>query len=89
MLRSEEVKLVSVWKLQRPLPVPVVDDGVGQVVQTGNAVKLLSVMLLTIISLVFWLKSASGIEGGYFGLTEFSRLPREALRGVAAVAQPL
>ncbi len=42
-------------------------------------------MLLAIISLVFWLQSAKGIEGGYFGLTEFSRLPREALRGVAAV----
>lgn len=42
-------------------------------------------ILLTIISLVFWLQSAKGIEGGYFGVTEFSRLPREALRGVAAV----
>jgi ABC-2 type transport system permease protein len=41
--------------------------------------------LLTIISLVFWLQSAKGIEGGYFGLSEFSRLPREALRGVTAV----
>lgn len=41
--------------------------------------------LLTIISLVFWLQSAKGIEGGYFGLTEFSRLPREALRGVTNV----
>lgn len=41
--------------------------------------------LLTIISLVFWLQSAKGIEGGYFGLSEFSRLPREALRGVANV----
>jgi len=41
--------------------------------------------LLAIISLVFWLQSAKGIEGGYFGLTEFSRLPREALRGVAQV----
>ena len=41
--------------------------------------------LLGIISLVFWLQSAKGIEGGYFGLTEFSRLPREALRGVAQV----
>lgn len=41
--------------------------------------------LLMIISMVFWLQSAKGIEGGYFGLTEFSRLPREALRGVAAV----
>jgi len=41
--------------------------------------------LLSIISLVFWLRSASGIESGYFGLTEFSRLPREALRGVASL----
>jgi ABC-2 type transport system permease protein len=41
--------------------------------------------LLTIISLVFWLQSAKGVEGGYFGLTEFSRLPREALRGVTNV----
>jgi ABC-2 type transport system permease protein len=41
--------------------------------------------LLTIISLVFWLQSAKGIEGGYFGLSEFSRLPREAFRGVANV----
>lgn len=41
--------------------------------------------LLAIISLVFWMQSAKGIEGGYFGLTEFSRLPREALRGVASV----
>lgn len=41
--------------------------------------------LLAIISMVFWLQSAKGIEGGYFGLTEFSRLPREALRGVANV----
>ena len=38
--------------------------------------------LLAIISLVFWLQSAKGIEGGYFGLSEFSRLPREALRGI-------
>lgn len=42
-------------------------------------------MLLTIISLVFWVQSAKGIEGGYFGLTEFSRMPREAMRGAAAV----
>ena len=34
---------------------------------------------------MFWLQSAKGIEGGYFGLSEFSRLPREALRGVANV----
>lgn len=41
--------------------------------------------LLVFISLVFWLQSAKGIEGGYFSLNEFSRLPREALKGVAAI----
>ncbi|HRE81999.1 MAG TPA: ABC-2 family transporter protein [Opitutaceae bacterium] len=41
--------------------------------------------LLLFISLVFWLQSAKGIEGGYFSLNEFSRLPREALRGVASI----
>jgi ABC-2 type transport system permease protein len=41
--------------------------------------------LLLIISLVFWMQNAKGIEGGYFGLNEFSRLPREALRGIKAV----
>ncbi len=41
--------------------------------------------LLIFISMVFWIQSAKGIEGGYFGFNEFSRLPREALRGVAAV----
>lgn len=41
--------------------------------------------LLFFISLVFWIQSAKGVEGGYFGLNEFSRLPREALRGIASV----
>jgi ABC-2 type transport system permease protein len=36
------------------------------------------------ISLVFWLTSAQGVEGTYFTLTEFSRLPREAFRGVTS-----
>ncbi len=42
-------------------------------------------ILLLIISLVFWLQSAKGIENGYFLVSEFSRLPRPALRGVAAI----
>src|SRR5262249_31326800 len=33
-------------------------------------------ILLISTSLVFWLTSAQGVEGGYFTLTEFSRLPR-------------
>jgi ABC-2 type transport system permease protein len=41
--------------------------------------------LLLLVSLVFWLQSAKGLEGGYFGVNEFSRLPRQALHGVAAV----
>lgn len=40
-----------------------------------------SILVLS-ISAVFWLTSAQGVEGGYFTLTEFSRLPREAFKGV-------
>jgi ABC-2 type transport system permease protein len=43
-----------------------------------------SVLLLS-VSAVFWLTSAQGVEGGYFTLTEFSRLPREAFKGVTNV----
>lgn len=41
--------------------------------------------LLLIVSLTFWLGAAQGIEGGYFTLMEFSRLPRETFRGAANV----
>jgi ABC-2 type transport system permease protein len=40
-----------------------------------------SILVLS-TSLVFWLTSAQGVEGGYFTLTEFSRLPREAFKGI-------
>src|SRR5476651_2570532 len=39
-----------------------------------------SILVLT-MSLSFWLTSAQGIEGSYFTLVDFSRLPREAYRG--------
>jgi len=38
-------------------------------------------LLVITISLAFWLTSAQGIEGIYFTLSEFSRLPREAFKG--------
>ncbi|WP_414663188.1 ABC-2 family transporter protein [Horticoccus sp. 23ND18S-11] len=41
-----------------------------------------SILILS-ISAVFWLTSAQGVEGGYFTLTEFSRLPRQAFKGVS------
>lgn len=43
-----------------------------------------SVLILS-MSMAFWLTSAQGIEGSYFSLTEFSRLPREAFKGTANV----
>ena len=42
-------------------------------------------MLVLTISLAFWLTSAQGIEGSYFTLSEFSRLPREAFKGLASL----
>jgi ABC-2 type transport system permease protein len=41
-----------------------------------------SILVLS-ISLAFWLTSAQGIEGIYFTLTEFSRLPRDAFKAFA------
>ncbi|MBL9201185.1 MAG: ABC-2 family transporter protein [Opitutaceae bacterium] len=40
-----------------------------------------SILVLS-ISIAFWLTSAQGIEGTYFTLTEFSRLPRDAFKGL-------
>ena len=39
-------------------------------------------ILVISISLAFWLTSAQGVEGTYFTMMEFSRLPREAFKGV-------
>jgi ABC-2 type transport system permease protein len=42
--------------------------------------------LVMAMSLAFWITSAQGVEGSYFTLMEFSRLPREAFkRGIATV----
>ncbi len=35
------------------------------------------------ISVAFWLANAQGLEGGYFTLTEFSRLPKQAFTNLA------
>jgi ABC-2 type transport system permease protein len=43
-----------------------------------------SVLLLT-VSLTFWIGATQGIEGSYFTLMEFSRLPRQAFKGVASI----
>lgn len=42
-------------------------------------------MLLIIVSFSFWIIGTQGIEGSYFSLTEFSRLPREVFRGLANI----
>jgi ABC-2 type transport system permease protein len=41
--------------------------------------------LVMAMSLAFWITSSQGVEGSYFTLMEFSRLPREAFRGVVAI----
>ncbi|AOS45692.1 hypothetical protein Verru16b_02778 [Lacunisphaera limnophila] len=43
-------------------------------------------MLVLCITPAFWITSAQGIEGSYFTLSEFSRLPRQAFRGAANIA---
>jgi len=41
--------------------------------------------LLLIVSATFWIIGTQGIEGSYFNLFEFSRLPRQAFRGFTEV----
>lgn len=41
--------------------------------------------LVMAMSLAFWITSSQGVEGSYFTLMEFSRLPREAFKGVASL----
>ncbi len=43
-------------------------------------------MLVLCIAPAFWITSVQGIEGSYFTLSEFSRLPRQAFSGVAKFA---
>ncbi|MGH7994979.1 MAG: ABC transporter permease [Opitutaceae bacterium] len=42
--------------------------------------------LVISMSATFWMVGAQGIEGAYFTLADFGRLPREAFRGVARIA---
>src|SRR5258708_2525837 len=44
-----------------------------------------SILVLCIVP-TFWITSAQGLEGSYFTLNEFSRLPRQAFKGLANVA---
>ena len=42
-------------------------------------------LLVITMALSFWITSAQGVEGSYFTLMEFSRLPREAFKGLSSV----
>jgi len=42
-------------------------------------------MLVLSVALVFWMTSSQGMEGVYFTLSEFSRLPRAAFKGLASL----
>jgi ABC-2 type transport system permease protein len=41
--------------------------------------------LLIVCSLTFWTKGGTGVEGSYFTLFEFARMPREAFKGLASL----
>jgi len=41
--------------------------------------------MVIVVSLSFWITNAQGLEGSYFTMFEFSRLPREAFKGIARI----
>ena len=63
--------------------------GVGDVLLYGALIATALVihysMLLLVVSSAFWMIGNQGIEGSYFNVFEFSRLPKEAYRGVVNV----
>lgn len=56
------------------------------VLMVGCGVVIHYSMLVLCIAPAFWIISAQGIEGSYFTLSEFSRLPRQAFHGLANIA---
>jgi len=65
---------------------PSVGDVLLYIVMIGCGLVIHYSILVMSISLVFWLTSAQGVEGTYFAMTEFSRMPREAFKGFATKA---
>lgn len=57
-------------------------DLVVYVLMLGCGLVIHYSLVLISVSLTFWIVKSEGIEGSYFTLTEFSRLPREAYRGI-------
>lgn len=55
------------------------------VVLLGCSLVIHYAAVLLIVSLTFWLIGSQGIEGSYFTLFEFGRLPRQAFVGVREV----
>jgi ABC-2 type transport system permease protein len=55
------------------------------VLLVGCGVLISYAMLLLLASVSFWTIGTQGMEGGYFTLYEFSRLPRQAFSGVTNV----
>lgn len=42
-------------------------------------------LLVITVSLSFWITNVQGIEGTYFTLVDFSRIPKEAFRGLTSI----
>ncbi|MCF3648270.1 ABC transporter permease [Synoicihabitans lomoniglobus] len=77
------VVVYAVGKLQLE---PSLADMLTYALFVGCGVGISFAMLLLIASVSFWTIGSQGVEGGYFTLYEFSRLPRAAFSGVAKVA---
>ncbi len=65
---------------------PSISDLLMYAVMVGCGLAIHYGMLVLSISLAFWITSAQGIEGIYFTLSEFSRLPKAAFKGLASLA---
>ena len=76
---------VIVYSLHQLGVQPGLGDVLVYLVLVGCGLLISYGALLIIVSLTFWIIGSHGIEGSYFTMFEFSRLPKEAFRGAANV----
>jgi len=64
---------------------PSVTDVILYAIMVACGVMIHYSAMVIVVSLSFWITNAKGLEGSYFTLFEFSRLPRQAFGGITRI----
>ncbi|GAB5559057.1 MAG: ABC transporter permease [Synoicihabitans sp.] len=76
---------IVVFSISRLNLSPSVSDIAAYIVFLGCGLVVSYAFVLLLASVSFWTIGTKGVEGGYFTMYEFSRLPKQAFSGIANV----